>query len=141
VNWSGNRRKLRQEPTALLQLTNHEILYALVAARFWPGLTPYGHDVPALFEPVAKVWFFGSGMAIALSGVLKLLNRRYGLAAFGLRAACIGTNLFMVCLAAVAGRDTGASVAGQVVGLSVLTSALVLLTLRSAGIAPQPSRT
>ena len=79
-------------------------------------------------------------MAIALSGILNLLNRRYGLAAFGLRAACIGTNLFLTGLATVAGRVTGASLMAQLVVLSVLTCALVLSALRSAGIAPQLPR-
>ena len=56
-------------------------------------------------------------MAIALGGVLNLLNRRYGQAAFGLRAACIGANVLMVCFAAVAGRVTGAGAEEQVVML------------------------
>jgi len=88
---------------------------------------------------VFKVWFFGTGIAIALTGVINLLNRRYGLAAFGLRVVCIGTNVLMICLAAVAGRVTGASAVEQVAVLTVLTSALLLSALRSASISPQAS--
>jgi len=90
---------------------------------------------------VFKVWFFGAGMAIALTGALNLLNRRYGLSAFGLRVVCIGTNVLMVGLSGVAGRVTGASAAEQVVMLTVLISALILSALRSASISPQsPAR-
>jgi hypothetical protein len=76
-------------------------------------------------------------MAIALVGVLNLLNRRYGLAAFGLRVVCIGTNVLMICAAGVGGRVTGASVRAQVLVLTVLTSALILSALRSASVSPQ----
>jgi hypothetical protein len=86
---------------------------------------------------VFKVWFFGAGMAMALAGVLNLLNRKYGLAAFGLRVVCIVTNVLMIFLAGVAGRVTSASAAEQVVMLTVLTSALMLSVLRSASISPQ----
>jgi hypothetical protein len=86
---------------------------------------------------VFKVWFFGAGMAIALTGVLNLLNRRYGLAAFGLRVVCIVTNVLMICLAGAAGRVIGARAAEQVVMLTVLTSTLILSALRSASISPQ----
>ena len=86
--------------------------------------------------PSAKVWFFGAGMAIALSGVLNLLNRRYGQAAFGLRAACIGANVLLICFAAVAGRVTGAGAAEQVGMLTLLASALILSAIRSASVSP-----
>ncbi len=89
-------------------------------------------------SPTAKVWFFGAGMAIALGGVLNLLNRRYGLAAFGLRAACIGTNVLMVCLVGVAGRVTGASAPQQAAMLTLLTSALILSAVPSASITQAP---
>jgi hypothetical protein len=84
-----------------------------------------------------KVWFFGAGMAMALAGALNLLNRKYGLDAFGLRVVCIGTNVLMICLAGIAGRVTGGSAAQQVVMLTVLTSALVLSALRSASLSPE----
>jgi peptidoglycan/LPS O-acetylase OafA/YrhL len=116
-----------------------KIVYALFAAAI---LALGGLHMATTFRlssnPVAKVWFFGTGIGIALGGVLNFLNRRYGLAAFGLRATCIGTNLLMVCFATIAGRVTGASAAQQVVMLTVLTSALVLSALRSASIVPKP---
>jgi peptidoglycan/LPS O-acetylase OafA/YrhL len=90
-------------------------------------------------SPTAKVWFFGAGMAIALGGVMNLLNRSYGLGAVGLRAACIGTNALMVCLVAVAGRVTGASPLQQATMLTLMTVALLLSALRSASITPAHS--
>ena len=74
---------------------------------------------------------------MALAGALNLLNRKYGLVAFGLRVVCIVTNVLMICLACVAGRVTGASSWEQVVMLTVLTSALILSPLRSASLSPQ----
>ena len=86
-----------------------------------------------------KLWFFGAGLAIALTGALNLLNRRYGLAAFGLRVVCIGANGIIIGFAAVAGRVTGASAVAQAVMLTVLTSALILSTLPAASVSP-PTR-
>ncbi|MEK6284040.1 MAG: hypothetical protein AABN95_27180 [Acidobacteriota bacterium] len=119
-----------------------KILYAVFAAAILAlGVLHMATTFRLSSSPVTKVWFFGAGMAIALHGVLNFLNRRYGLAAFGLRATCIGTNLLMVCFSVIGGRVTGASVAAQLVILTVLTSALVLSALRSASIAPEPPRT
>ncbi len=68
-----------------------KILYALFAAAILAlGVLHMATTFRLSSSPVAKVWFFGAGMALALAGVLNFLNRRYGLAAFGLRAACIG---------------------------------------------------
>ncbi|MCM3906114.1 MAG: hypothetical protein ND866_30890 [Pyrinomonadaceae bacterium] len=86
---------------------------------------------------VFKLWFFGAGLAVALAGVLNILNRRYGLAAFGLRVVCVGTNVLMICFAGVAGRVTGARAVEQVVMLTVLSSAFILSVLRSASVSPQ----
>jgi hypothetical protein len=58
----------------------------------------------------AAVWFFGSGIAMALTGVLNLLNVRYGHAASGIRSCCIATNVAMCVFAAVAGVVTNATV-------------------------------
>lgn len=74
-----------------------------------------------------------------LVGVLNLLNRRYGLAAFGLRVVCIGTNVLMIGFAGVAGRVTSASVAEQAIMLIVLISALILSALPSASVSPHKS--
>jgi len=118
-----------------------KILYALFAAAILAlGVLHMATTFQLSSNPVAKVWFFGAGMAIALGGVLNFLNRRYGLAAFGLRAACIGTNLLMICFAGVAGRVSGASVVAEVVTLTVLIATLVLSAVRSASIGPHPPR-
>jgi hypothetical protein len=115
-----------------------KILYSFVSAAILAlGVVHMAATFRLSASAAFKVWFFGAGMAIALTGALNLLNRRYGLDAFGLRVVCIGTNVLMIGLAGVAGRVTGASVAGQVVMLTVVTSALVLSTLRSASMNPQ----
>lgn len=85
-------------------------------------------------SPAGKVWFFGAGMALALAGVLNLLNRRYGLAASGLRIACIVTNVFMLGFAIVAGRVTGAGAAGWAMMLTVFIASLVLSAIPSASL-------
>ena len=89
--------------------------------------------------PASKIWFFGAGIAMVLAGVLNLLNRQYGLRAFGVRAACIATNVFMLCFAAVAGRVISASVAEQIIFLSVLASTLILSALPSASLGSEGS--
>jgi len=118
-----------------------KILYALLAVAILAvGVLHMATTFWLTSSAVARVWFFGAGIAIALHGVLNLLNRRYGLAAPGLRAACLGTNLLMVCFASIAGPVSGASVVGQVVALAALTSLVVLSALRSASIGPQAPR-
>jgi len=115
-----------------------KILYALSAIMTLAlGLVHMATTFTLSSTPSAKVWFFGAGIAIALCGVLNLLNRRYGRIAFGLRAVCIGANVLMVCFAAVAGGVTGASLAEQAVMLTLLVSALVLSVMRSASVSPQ----
>jgi hypothetical protein len=56
--------------------------------------------------PAGRVWFFGAGIAIVLSGSLNLLNIAYGAAARGVRWLCIGNNVFMTGFAVVAGVIT-----------------------------------
>ena len=115
-----------------------KILYSLVSSAIVAlGILHMATTFRLSSTAVFKVWFFGAGMAIALAGVLNLLNRRYGLAAFGLRVVCIATNVLMIGLAGVAGRVTGASVAEQTVMLTVLSSALILSALRAASVSPQ----
>jgi uncharacterized membrane protein len=86
------------------------------------------------FTPAGKVWFFGSGIALALMGILNLLNRRYGLVASGLRSACIASNVVLLCFAVIAGRLTNATAVEQIVLASVLLSALILSAVRSASL-------
>ena len=112
-----------------------KILYSIVSAAIVAlGILHMAATFRLSSSAAFKVWFFGAGMAMTLAGALNLLNRRYGLAAFGLRVVCIGTNVLMIGLAGVAGRVTGASVAEQVVMLTVLTSALILSALHSASV-------
>ncbi len=86
--------------------------------------------------PAGKVWFFGSGLAIALAGAVNLLNRRYGLTAPGLRAVCIGTNVAMAGLTGIAGGLTKASFTARVVMMAVWVSTIILSAVRSASLSP-----
>lgn len=90
--------------------------------------------------PAGKVWFFGSGIAIALAGALNLLNRRYGFTAPGLRAVCIGTNLVMAGLTGIAGGLTKAGFTARVIMAAVWVSTLVLSAVRSASLSPDPGQ-
>lgn len=76
--------------------------------------------------PAFRVWFFGSGLAMALAGALNLLNRSYGHTAPGLRIVCWIANIFQTLLGAVAGALTGASVAVYVLIMSLLGGAFIL---------------
>ena len=80
--------------------------------------------------PAGRVWFFGAGIAIILSGSLNLLNIAYGAVARGVRWLCIGNNVFMTGFAVVAGVITEAgpwqfatvlSLVGGATALSILT--------------------
>jgi hypothetical protein len=82
--------------------------------------------------PAFRVWFFGSGLAIALGGTLNLLNRAYGRTAPGLRIVCWIANLFLTLLGAVAGALTRASVVEYVLIMSLLGGALILSFNRSS---------
>ena len=82
--------------------------------------------------PAFRVWFFGSGLAMALGGALNLLNRAYGRAAPGLRIVCWITNIILTLLGAVAGALTGASVAEYILIMSLLGGALLLSFSRSS---------
>ena len=77
-------------------------------------------------SPTARVWFFGSGLAIALVGALNLLHRTYGDSAVGLRVVCRSANVLLLLFAVVAGTLTGASVPQQVLLLSVVGGAVIL---------------
>jgi hypothetical protein len=59
----------------------------------------------AASSPAFRVWFFGSGLAIALGGALNLLNRAYGRTAPGLRIVCWIANILLTLLGAVAGAS------------------------------------
>jgi hypothetical protein len=82
--------------------------------------------------PAFRVWFFGSGLAMAFGGALNLLNRAYGRSAPGLRVVCWIANLLLALLGAVAGAVTGASVAEYVVIMGLLAGAFILSLTRSS---------
>jgi hypothetical protein len=82
--------------------------------------------------PPFRVWFFGSGLALALGGALNLLHRAYGRSAPGLRVVCRIANILLTLLGAVAGALTGASVAEYILIMSLLAGAFILSLSRSS---------
>jgi hypothetical protein len=79
-----------------------------------------------------RVWFFGSGLAMALGGALNLLHRVYGRSAPGLRIVCRIANIFLTLLGAFAGALTGATLVEYILIMSMLGSASLLSFVRSA---------
>jgi hypothetical protein len=82
--------------------------------------------LPAIGNAVGKIWFFGSGLAIALVGALNLLHRAYGKSGFGVRIVCRAANVFLTLLAIVAGIVMRASLAERLFIWLLLVAALVL---------------
>jgi hypothetical protein len=87
----------------------------------------------AASTPAFRVWFFGSGMAMALVGALNLLHRAYGRSAVGLRVVCWAANIFITLFALVAGALTGASIAEYILVVGLTCGALVLSFVRFGG--------
>lgn len=83
-------------------------------------------------SPAFRVWFFGAGIAMALTGALNLLHRIYGTSAVGLRIVCRTANVLLTLFAVVAGAVTGASTAAYIVIVSLTGGALILSFVRSA---------
>jgi hypothetical protein len=81
--------------------------------------------------PAGHVWFFGTGIAIVLSGSLNLLNIGCGAVARGIRWLCIGNNVFMTGFAVVAGvvTDTEPWQLAAILSLVGGTTALSILTV------------
>jgi hypothetical protein len=77
-------------------------------------------------SPTFRVWFFGSGIAMALVGALNLLHRAYGPVAPGLRVVCRIANVCLTLFAAVAGALTGASLGEYLAILGLLGGASIL---------------
>ena len=82
--------------------------------------------------PAFRVWFFGSGIAIALVGALNLLHREYGHSAAGVRIVCRAANTLLAVFAVAAGAFTGASTAEYIVILSMVGGVLLLSFVPSA---------
>lgn len=90
--------------------------------------------------PAFRIWFFGSGMAMALVGALNLLHRAYGRSAPGVRIVCRAANILLTLFAVAAGAITGASLAEYILIISLLGSALILSFVRSAVDPPHESK-
>ncbi len=90
--------------------------------------------------PAGRVWFFGAGIAMVLSGSLNLLNIAYGAVARGVRWACIGNNVLMTGFAAVAGVFTHAG-PGQFATVLGLVGGATVLSFLTAPLKPSASRT
>jgi hypothetical protein len=78
-----------------------------------------------------RVWFFGSGLAMAQAAAFNLLHRSYGRTAAGLRWTTRACNLLLLGLAAVAGAVTHATLPERVFLLGDLAG-LLLLSFTSA---------
>lgn len=81
-------------------------------------------------SPASRVWFFGSGIAMALVGALNLLHRSYGQLAPGLRVVCRSANVALTLFALVAGQITHSTIAEYILILGLLGGALLLSCLR-----------
>ncbi len=90
--------------------------------------------------PAGRVWFFGAGIAMALSGSLNLLNIAYGTVARGVRWVCIGNNVLMTGFAAVAGVFTDAG-PGQFATVLGLVGGATVLSFLAAPLKPSAGRT
>jgi len=107
-------------------------LYALVG---WAIVAVGGVHMLTTFRlsassPVSRVWFFGSGIAMALVGALNLLHRSYGQLAPGLRLVCRSANVTLTFFAIVAGQVTHASLAQYILIVGLLGGAFLLSCLR-----------
>ena len=76
--------------------------------------------------PMFRLWFFGSGMAMALVGALNLLHRAYGHSAAGLRIVCWIGNILLTLFAVAAGALTGGSIAEYILIVGLVGGALIL---------------
>jgi len=75
---------------------------------------------------LGKVWFFGSGLAIALVGALNLLHRAYGASCLDIRIVCRTGNILLTPIAIVAGIKSGASLLQRVITWSLFGGVLIL---------------
>ncbi len=80
----------------------------------------------------AALWFCSGGIAIALTGVLNLLQGAYGRVAPGLRKVCIGTNIVMTIFAFLSGVVSHANVAQFTLVVGLLGGATALSLIRPA---------
>ena len=81
---------------------------------------------PKVSDPRTAVWFFGTGIAMMLTGTLNLLNRSYGAGAPGVRWVCVGSNVVMTGFALAAGRVTGGTPVEIVLVVGIFGGATLL---------------
>ncbi len=81
--------------------------------------------------PAFRVWFFGAGIAMALTGALNLLHRAYGSSAAGLRIVCRTANILLTLFAVAAGTVTKASPIEFILVVGLTGGALILSFVRS----------
>jgi hypothetical protein len=79
-----------------------------------------------------RLWFFGTGFAMAQTAALNLLHRSYGRTAPGLRWVTRLSNAFILGLTAVGGMVTRAAVGEQVIILAALGLLLALSCVEAA---------
>jgi hypothetical protein len=93
-----------------------------------------------LFDSVttSALWFFNGGIVLVISGVLNLVNRRYGANAAGLRRFCQATNFVMLAFAIVSGLVSRGSTASLVVVLGLMGSVAVLSWLPNSYLPARP---
>lgn len=87
-----------------------------------------------------RVWFFGTGIAMAQGAALNFLHRRYGHGAPGLRWTTRAFNLLTLLFAAVAGVVTGVTAAELAFLLGLLGVLFLLSLTRPRVSAPAPRR-
>ena len=80
----------------------------------------------------AALWFFSGGIALALTGILNLLQRAYGSIAPGLGKVCTGTNITMSIFAAISGVTTHASLVQFAILVGLLVSTIVFSLVPAA---------
>ena len=115
-----------------MQLANR--LYAVLG---WALVTLGSFHMLATFwltksTPNGRVWFFGAGIAMALSGALNLLNRTYGPSAPGLLAVCRANNVLLTLFTIAAGIITTGSNLERVLIIGLVSGTLVLSLIGSA---------
>jgi putative Ca2+/H+ antiporter (TMEM165/GDT1 family) len=89
--------------------------------------------------PAFRVWFFGAGIAMALTGALNLLHRAYGSSAAGVRIVCRSANVLLTLFAGAAGALTGAGMAEYILIVSLVGGVLILSFVPSAIHGPHES--
>lgn len=90
--------------------------------------------------PAFRIWFFGAGLAMTLTGALNLLHRAYGNSAPGLRIVCRTANILLTLFAVAAGTVTRASAVEFILVVGLTGGALILSFAPSAIHRPHESK-